>query len=94
MTVLLVVAIAAVAYSAVFGRDGMRHLAALHAERQSLGREAVALLEQNAALREEIKRLEHDDRFLESYARRELDLVRPGEIVYRFHRPARAAPTP
>jgi cell division protein FtsB len=94
VTVLLVLAIAAVAYSAVFGQDGLRHLSALRDERQNLGREAVALLEQNAALREQIKRLKSDDRFLESYARRELDLVRPDETVYRFHRPARADAKP
>jgi cell division protein FtsB len=94
VTILLLLAIAAVAYSAVLGQGGLAHLRALRAERQRLGQEAVALIQQNDTLRDEIKRLTTDDRFLESYARRELDLVRPGEIVFRFHRPARPPAAP
>lgn len=89
MTVLLLLVIVAVAYSALLGPDGARHLAALGAERQRLGEQAVALMAVNAALRDQIERLETDDRFLEAFARRELGLVRPGEVVYRFHRPPR-----
>ncbi len=91
VTGLLLLAIAAVAYSAVAGHDGVTHLLALRAERQRLGEEAVALLQQNTSLRDQVKRLKADDRFLESIARRELGLVRPNEVVYRFRRPAKPA---
>jgi cell division protein FtsB len=35
-------------------------------------------------LRQRVLRLRHDDAYLEKLAREELNLVRPGEIVYRF----------
>ena len=89
---MLVLGIATVASSVLFGRNGVAQLLTLRAERQRLGQQAVALLEGNAALRDQIKRLKADDRFLESFARRELGLVRPDEIVYRFRRPAPPAP--
>ena len=94
MTIVLLLAMLGVLGSLVFGRDGAASLLALRAERQRLGEEAVALLQQNADLRDRIDRLRTDDRFLESLARRELGFVRPDEIVYRFHRPAKARPAP
>lgn len=94
MTIVLLLAMVAVVGSLLFGRDGAASLLALRAERQRLGEQAVALLQQNADLRDQIERLRTDDRFLESFARRELGFVRPDEVVYRFHRPAKATPKP
>ena len=79
--------IVAVAASVLFGEDGLTHLHRLEAERQRLGEAAVALLQENAAKREEIARLNGDDFYLETLARRELGLVRPDELIYRFRRP-------
>ena len=90
LTIALVLAIVAVLGSLVFARDGIPSLLALKRERQRLGEQAVALLEQNTSLREQIERLRTDDRFLEGLARRELGFVRDDEIVYRFRRPAKA----
>ncbi len=87
LTIALVVAIGAVLASLLFGRDGVSSLLALRRERQRLGEQAVALLQQTGTLRDQLKRLQNDDRFLEGIARRELGLVRPDEIVYRFRRP-------
>ena len=87
ITIALVAAIVAVLTSLAFGRNGATQLVALRAERQRLGAQAVALLAQNAALREQIEQLKSDDGFLERLARRELGMVRPGEVVYRFRRP-------
>lgn len=42
------------------------------------------LQKENELLRERIYRLRHDDLYLEKIAREELNLVRPGEIIYRF----------
>ena len=39
---------------------------------------------ENERLRERILRLQNDNFYLEKVAREELNLVRPGEIVYRF----------
>jgi cell division protein FtsB len=45
-----------------------------------------ALLRSNAQLRDDIQRLRHDERLMEQLARRQLGLVRPGELVFRFGR--------
>jgi cell division protein FtsB len=82
----LLLVIAGVAISALFGGHGIAHLQRLRRERQDIGEAAVGLLRDNRAMREEITRLQTDDLFLEGLARRDLDLVRPGEIVYRFRR--------
>jgi cell division protein FtsB len=87
LTIVLVLAIALVTGSLLLTPDGVPSLLALRRERQRLGEQAVALLEQNQALREQIHRLRTDDRFLETLARRELGFVGADEVVYRFRRP-------
>ena len=82
-----IVVIGLVLASMLLAPSGIPNLLALRAERQRLGEQAVALLQQNAALREQIQQLKSDDRFLEGLARRELGMTRPGEVVYRFRRP-------
>lgn len=76
--------IAAVAGSALFGDDGLTRLLELRALRQELGEAAMASLRQNDLLRQEIRALRDDPRVLEARARRQLGLVRPNEVVYRF----------
>jgi cell division protein FtsB len=92
--VALGIGIVGMATSAVLGTHGVRHLRQLEDERQHLGEEAVGLLQRTAALREEISHLRSDDDHLEGLARRELHLVRPDEIVYRFRRPTAPAGAP
>jgi len=82
----LVLAIVGVAASALVGEHGVAHLVRLRAERRALGDTTFGLLEQNRRLRDAIARLEKDDVYLEGLARRQLGLVRPNEIVYRFRR--------
>jgi cell division protein FtsB len=89
LTTALVGAIALVFVSLLFAPDGLPALVALRRERQRVGEQAVALLEQNAALREQIRRLRSDDAFLEQIVRRDLGFVRDDEVVYRFRRPAK-----
>jgi len=79
-------AIAGVAGSVLLGEHGIAHLLRLRAERRALGQTAFVLMERNARLRDEIRRLNTDDLYLEGLARRQLGLVRPNEFVYRFHR--------
>lgn len=83
----LLIATMAVAASAVLGRQGARHLSRLRAERQQVSEATFALLRSNAQLREEIGRLRRDELHLEQLARRQLGLVRPGELVFRFRDP-------
>jgi cell division protein FtsB len=70
--------------SSIFGSGGLVHLWRLSIERTALGEEAFRLLAKNDELRRKILRMRHSDRALERMARRELGLVRDGEIVYRF----------
>ena len=86
LTVVLVGAILLVLGSLMMASDGVPNLLGLKRERQRLGEKAVALLERNTALREDVRRLRSDDRFLEALARRELGFVRADETVYRFPR--------
>ena len=86
LTMALVAAIVLMLCSLMLPSDGIPSLLALRRERQRLGEQAVALLQQNAALREQIHRLRTDDRFLEGLVRRELGLVGSDEVVYRFRR--------
>ena len=92
LTIVLLAAIVLVSSSLVLAPDGVPSLLALRAERQRLGEQAVALIQQNTALRDQITRLKTDDRFLEAIARRELGFVRSDELVYRVRRPAKTAP--
>ncbi len=86
LTVGLLLAICLVLGSLLFGRNGVPNLLGLRHERQRLGEQAVAILQENSTLRDQIARVRTDDRFLERMARRDLGLVGAGEIVYRFRR--------
>lgn len=74
-----VLALAAAAFLGAFGAQYLR-TAALAREAARLERHRLDLLAENAKLREEIRRLQSDDAYIEQLARRELGLVRPGEI--------------
>jgi len=84
---LLMVGIAGVTTSALFGEHGITHLLRLRTERGTLGATAFDLMQRNTQLRADIARLRSDDHYLEALARRQLGLVRPDETVYRFRRP-------
>lgn len=68
----------------VFGERGGLHLWRLWQEKKRLEEKNFLLQRENESLRERVYRLRHDDRYLEKIAREELNLVRPGEIIYRF----------
>jgi len=92
VTAVLATAIAALTISVLFGPAGLTRLLRLQAERQALGEVAVAQLQRNQRLHEDLGRLQHDVRHLEATARRELGLVRPNEFVYRFKDAPGSAP--
>lgn len=81
--------ILSLAGASLFGSHGVRQLRALRQERQRQGERAIALLRENGAVREAIRKLREDEGFLETVARHDLGLVRPNETVYRFSRPER-----
>jgi len=49
-----------------------------------LAEDNQSLSQQNRALREEIERLQHDDVYLESLARKKYGLLKDNETVYEF----------
>lgn len=71
----------------VLGERGALHLWRLRGEKTQLDEQNFRLQKENDALRRRITRIRRDDRYLEKLAREELNLVRPGEVVYRFPAP-------
>jgi cell division protein FtsB len=76
--------ILAVSLVTLIGERGALHLWRLRGEKSQLDEQNYRLQKENEALRQRIARIRHDDRYLEKLAREELNLVRPGEVVYRF----------
>jgi len=72
----------------VVGERGVLHLWRLRGEKNRLDEQNFRLQKENEALRHRIYRIRNDNAYLEKLAREELNLVRPGEIVYRFSNPA------
>src|SRR6476619_3351193 len=69
------------------GERGVLHLWRLRGEKNRLDEQNYRLQKENEALRQRIYRIRNDNAYLEKLAREELNLVRPGEIVYRFSNP-------
>lgn len=66
------------------GERGALHLWRLRGEKNRLDEQNYRLQKENETLRQRIHSLRNDDGYLEKVAREELQLARPGEIVYRF----------
>jgi cell division protein FtsB len=81
----------------IVGDRGALHLWRLRGEKSRIDEQNYRMQANNEALRQRIARVRHDDHYLEKLAREELNMVRPGEIVYRFSKSesaARRAPSP
>lgn len=70
----------------IVGERGALHLWRLRGEKSRLDEQNYRLQKENAALRQRIQRIRTDDAYLEKLAREELNLVLPGEVIYRFQR--------
>jgi cell division protein FtsB len=68
----------------VVGERGALHLWRLRGEKSRLDEQNYRLQKENEALRRRIHGIRNDDDHLEKVAREELNLARPGDIVYRF----------
>jgi cell division protein FtsB len=66
------------------GERGALHLWRLRQEKTQLDVETHRLQKENESLRQRISKLRNDNYYLEKQAREDLNLVRPGEIIYRF----------
>lgn len=78
----------------IVGDRGALHLWRLRGEKSRIDEQNYRMQRDNEALRQRIARVKHDNYFLEKLAREELNMVRPGEIVYRFSKSeSRRAPS-
>ena len=67
-----------------YGERGLVHLSRMERERQIHQERINRLEEENRKLLNEINQLRNDRDYIESVARRELGLIKDGEILYRF----------
>jgi len=67
-----------------FGEKGIFNLFRLRKEVARIKGKNLQLEEENQKLKEEVKRLQSDKRYIEEIARKELGMVKEGEIIYRF----------
>ncbi|MFH1122054.1 MAG: septum formation initiator family protein [Pseudomonadota bacterium] len=69
-----------------FGERGFFHLYQMENERQAHLERIRSLEQENQDLLDEIRRLREDRTYVESLGRRELGLIKDGEVLYRFVR--------
>lgn len=69
------------------GDKGILHLLRLQSEMARIKEINVKMEEENRKLKEEVKRLQHEKRYIEEIARKELGMVKEGEIIYQFDLP-------
>lgn len=67
-----------------FGERGLIYLYEKDKERQAYLEKIRELKEENQRLMEEIDRLRNDNDYIVETARKELGMVREGEVIYRF----------
>jgi len=70
-----------------FGDKGIIHLLRLQKELVRIKDANVKIEEENRKLREEVKRLQYEKRYIEEIARKELGMVKEGEVIYQFESP-------
>jgi len=70
-----------------FGDKGIIHLLRVQKEWVRIKEANVKIEEENRKLREEVKRLQFEKRYIEEIARKELGMVKEGEVIYQFDSP-------
>ena len=70
-----------------FGEKGVLRLFRLQKELERFKEASSKLAEENRKLEEEVKRLREDKRYIEEIARKELGMVKEGELIYQFDSP-------
>lgn len=68
----------------IVGERGALHLWRLRGEKSRIDETNYRMQRDNEALRQKISRVRHDNYYLEKLAREELNMARPGELIYRF----------
>ena len=68
----------------IVGERGALHLWRLRGEKSRIDEQNYRMQRDNEALRQKVSRVRHDNHYLEKLAREELNMARPGEVIYRF----------
>jgi len=79
-----VLILVAVAFIAVFSRQGLWEIYRLRQERQRLEWENAQLAQENRRLALTIERLQHDPQMIQDLIRKELNFVRKNEIIIQL----------
>ena len=69
-----------------FSEHGFVHLYRTEMERQAYTERIRQLTEENQALLVEIDRLRTDKKYIESVARKQFNMIKPNEVIYRFEK--------
>ena len=84
-TIILLVISLVLFYQSIFGHNGLRRRYQRNSLYQELTAKIATLQGENKCLGERISHLRLDDKSrLEERAREELDMVYPGEVIYKF----------
>ncbi len=75
-------------YLTFFGEKGIFHLHRLQKELARIEEANKKMEEENQKLREEVKRLQNEKQYIEEIARKELGMVKEGELIYLFDPPS------
>ena len=70
-----------------WGDKGILHLLRLQKELVRIKETNRSMEEENRKLREQVRRLQSEKQYVEEIARRELGMVKEGEILYQFDAP-------
>ncbi len=71
-----------------FGEKGILHLLRLKRELSRIKDANLELGKENEALKEEVRKLKQEKKYIEEIARKELGMVKEGEIIYQFEPPS------
>lgn len=77
-----------------FGDRGLIHLYRMEAQRHAYEQRIQMLEARNQDLIDKIERLKKDEEYIESVARKELNLLKDGEIHFRFAEDQESGTTP
>jgi cell division protein FtsB len=67
-----------------FGEKGILHLLQLKKEYSRIKESNLQLEKENEVLKEEVRKLKQEKKYIEEIARKELGMVKEGEIIYQF----------
>jgi cell division protein FtsB len=66
------------------GENGILHLLRLKKEMGRIKEANLQLVKENEELKEEVRKLKQEKKYIEEIARKELGMVKEGEIIYQF----------